>query len=256
VGAAGKGKSMQSLLDLQTGEKVCAILPVHDLEEEGKYIFFATQKGTVKKTPLKDFSNVMSRGIIAIGIDTDDELVAARITDGSQVIFLATHLGMAIRFEESDVRSMGRPAYGVRGIALIKNDYVVGVAVTPKEHAPGAYRILSVTEHGFGKRTDVEEYRLQTRGGKGVKNLSVTERVGRVNTIQLVDDSSELMVISQFGKIIRIDTKTVRSAGRATQGVRLLSLEPEDKVAAAVIIPPEELNGNGNHEGEQGTLLQ
>jgi DNA gyrase subunit A len=258
VSAAGKGKSMQSLLDLQTGEKVCAILPVRDLEEEGKYIFFATQKGTVKKTPLKDFSNVMSRGIIAIGIDSDDELVAARITDGSQIIFLATHLGLAIRFEESDVRSMGRPAYGVRGIALIKNDYVVGVAVTPKEHAPGAYRILSVTEHGFGKRTDVEEYRLQTRGGKGVKNLSVTERVGRVNTIQLVDDTSELMVISQFGKIIRIDTKTVRSAGRATQGVRLLSLEPDDKVAAAVIIPPEELNGsgNGNHEGEQGTLLQ
>jgi DNA gyrase subunit A len=256
VSAAGKGKSMQSLLDLQTGEKVCAILPVHDLEEEGKYIFFATQKGTVKKTPLKDFSNVMSRGIIAIGIDKDDELVAARITDGSQIIFLATHLGMAIRFEESDVRSMGRPAYGVRGIALLKNDYVVGVAVTPKEHAPGAYRILSVTEHGFGKRTDVEEYRLQTRGGKGVKNLSVTERVGRVNTIQLVDDTSELMVISQFGKIIRIDTKTVRSAGRATQGVRLLSLEPDDKVAAAVIIPPEELSGNGNQEGEQGTLLQ
>ena len=256
VSAAGKGKSMQSLLDLQTGEKVCAILPVHDLEEEGKYIFFATQKGTVKKTPLKDFSNVMSRGIIAIGVDTDDELVAARITDGSQVIFLATHLGMAIRFEESDVRSMGRPAYGVRGIALVKNDYVVGVAVTPKEHAPGAYRILSVTEHGFGKRTDVEEYRLQTRGGKGVKNLSVTERVGRVNTIQLVDDTAELMVISQFGKIIRVDTKTIRNAGRATQGVRLLNLEPEDKVAAAVIIPPEELNGNGNHEGEQGTLLQ
>jgi DNA gyrase subunit A len=258
VGAAGKGKSMQSLLDLQQGETVRAILPVRNLEEEGKYIFFATQKGTVKKTPLKDFSNVMSRGIIAIGIDTDDELVAARITDGSQIIFLATHLGMAIRFEESDVRSMGRPAYGVRGIALIKNDYVVGVAVTPKEHAPGAYRILSVTEHGFGKRTDVEEYRLQTRGGKGVKNLSVTERVGRVNTIQLVDDTSELMVISQFGKIIRIDTKTVRSAGRATQGVRLLSLEPDDKVAAAVIIPPEELNGNGNgnHDGEQGTLLQ
>jgi DNA gyrase subunit A len=258
VGAAGKGKSMQSLLDLQTGEKVCAILPVRDLEEEGKYIFFATQKGTVKKTPLKDFSNVMSRGIIAIGIDSNDELVAARVTDGSQVIFLATHMGLAIRFDESDVRSMGRPAYGVRGIRLIKNDYVVGVAVTPKEHAPEAYRILSVTENGFGKRTDVEEYPLQGRGGKGVKNLAVTERVGRVNSIQLVDDSSELMVISQFGKIIRIDTKQVRAAGRATQGVRLLSLEDGDKVAATVVIPPEELNGNGNgnHNGEQGTLLQ
>ena len=254
VGAAGKGKSIQSLLNLQPGENVCAILASRDLEEEGKYIFFATRNGTVKKTPLKDFSNVMARGIIAIGIDKDDELVKARITDGSQIVFLATHLGMAIRFEENDVRSMGRPAYGVRGISLLKNDFVVGVAVTPKEHEAGAYRILSVSENGFGKRTDVEEYRLQTRGGKGVKNMAVTPRIGRVNTIQLVDDTSELMVISQFGKIIRVDTKTIRAAGRATQGVRLLNLEPEDKVAAAVIIPPEELNGN-NHD-EQPSLLQ
>ena len=253
VGAAGKGKSIQSLLDLQPGENVRAILPVRDLEEEGKFIFFATQKGTVKKTPLKDFSNVMSRGIIAIGIDDGDELVKARITDGSQIIFLATHLGMAIRFDENDVRSVGRPAYGVRGVDLAKNDYVVGVAVTPKEHKPGEYLILSVTENGFGKRTNVEAYRLQTRGGKGVKNMAVTPRIGRVSSIQLVDDTSELMVISQFGKIIRIDTKTIRSAGRATQGVRLLNLEADDKVAAAVIIPPDELNGN-NHD--EPTLLQ
>ena len=250
VSAAGKGKSMQSLLDLQAGENVRAILPVRDLEEEGKFIFFATQKGTVKRTPLKDFSNVMARGIIAIGIDKDDELVAARITDGSQIVFLATHLGQAIRFEENDVRSMGRPAYGVRGIELAKDDFVVGVAITPKDHEPGACRILAVTENGFGKRTDVEEYRLQTRGGKGVRNMAVTPRIGRVNTIQLVDDTSELMVISQFGKIIRIDTKTIRAAGRATQGVRLLNLEPEDKVAAAVIIPPEEL------KDDEPTLLQ
>ncbi len=250
VGAAGKGKSMQSLLNLQPGENVRAILPVRDLEEEGKFIFFATRQGTVKKTPLKDFSNVMARGIIAIGIDKEDELVAARITDGSQIVFLATHLGMAIRFDEADVRSMGRPAYGVRGIDLGNGDYVVGVAITPKEHEPGAYRILAVTENGFGKRTDVDEYRLQTRGGKGVKNMAVTPRIGRVNTIQLVDDSSELMVISQFGKIIRIDTKTIRAAGRATQGVRLLNLEADDKVAAAVIIPPEEL------KDDEPTLLQ
>ena len=165
---------------------------MRDLEEEGKYIFFATRNGTVKKTPLKDFSNVMSRGIIAIGIDKDDELVKACITDGSQIVFLATHLGMAIRFDENDVRSMGRPAYGVRGIDLAKNDFVVGVAVTPKEHEPGEYRILAITENGFGKRTDVEEYRLQTRGGKGVKNMAVTPRIGRVNTIQLVDDTSRV----------------------------------------------------------------
>jgi DNA gyrase subunit A len=253
VGAAGKGKSMQSLLDLQPGENVRAILPVRDLEDEGKFIFFATRNGTVKRTSLKDFSNVMARGIIAIGIDKDDELVAARITDGSQLLFLATHLGMAIRFDENDVRCMGRPAYGVRGIDLAKNDFVVGVAVTPKEHEPGAYRILVVTENGFGKRTDVEQYRLQTRGGKGVKNMAVTPRIGRVNCIQLVDETSELMVISQFGKIIRIDTKQIRAAGRATQGVRLLTLEPDDKVAAAVIIPPEELNGK---DDDQPMLLQ
>ena len=250
VGATGKGKSMQSLLDLQPGENVRAILPVRDLEEEGKFIFFTTRNGTVKKTPLKDFSNVMARGIIAIGIDKDDELVKARITDGSQIVFLATHLGQAIRFDENDVRSMGRPAYGVRGIDLAKNDYVVGVAVTPKQHEPGEFRILAITENGFGKRTDVEEYRLQTRGGKGVKNMAVTPRIGRVSSIQLVDDTSELMVISQFGKIIRIDTKTIRAAGRATQGVRLLNLEPDDKVAAAVIIPPEEL------KDDEPTLLQ
>jgi DNA gyrase subunit A len=254
VGAAGKGKSIQSLLNLQPGENVRAIMAIRDLEEENRYIFFATRQGTVKKTPLKDFSNVMARGIIAIGIDKEDELVAARVTDGSQIVFLATHLGMAIRFDECDVRSMGRPAFGVRGVDLGKEDYVVGVAITPKEHAEGAYRILSVTENGFGKRTNVEEYRLQTRGGKGVKNMAVTPRIGRVNTIQLVDDASELMVISQFGKIIRIDTKTIRSAGRATQGVRLLNLEDDDKVAAAVIIPPEEVSKE--KDDEQGSLIQ
>jgi len=252
VSAAGKGKSMQSLLNLQPGENVRAIMAIRDLEEEGKFIFFATRQGTVKKTPLKDFSNVMARGIIAIGIDKEDELVAARITDGNEIVFLATHLGMAIRFDEADVRSMGRPAFGVRGIELAKNDYVVGLAITPKEHAEGAFRILAVTENGFGKRTDVEEYRLQTRGGKGVKNMAVTERIGRVNTIQLVDDNSVMVVISQYGKIIRIDTKTIRAAGRATQGVRLLNLEDDDKVAAAVIIPPEEVA----KEDDQGTLLQ
>jgi DNA gyrase subunit A len=258
VGAAGKGKSMASLLNLQPGENVRNILALRNLEEEGKFIFFTTRKGTVKKTPLKDFSNVMARGIIAIGIDDDDELVGVRLTDGSQVVFIATHEGMAIRFDENDVRSMGRPAYGVRGIDLGKNDYVVGLAVTPKERRKDgegidcSCLILSVTANGFGKRTDVDEYRLQTRGGKGVINVKTTARNGKVTSIQLVDDSSELMVISQYGKIIRIDTKTVRAAGRSTQGVKLLNLEEEDKVAAAVVIPPEE----AKIEPENGTLLQ
>jgi DNA gyrase subunit A len=258
VGAAGKGKSIASLLNLQAGEQVRAIMAVRDLTEEGKYIFFVTRHGTVKKTPLKDFSNVMARGIIAIGIDKEDELVEATITDGSQVVFLATHNGMAIRFDENDVRSMGRPARGVRGIDLGKNDYVVGMAATPKERGVGedgkacACLILSVTEHGYGKRTDVDEYRLQTRGGKGVINLKTTAKNGKVVSIQLVDDTSELVVISQYGKIIRIDTKGVRAAGRSTQGVRLLNLDKEDKVAASVVIPPEE----AKEEPETGTLLQ
>jgi DNA gyrase subunit A len=247
VGAAGKGKSMASLLNLQPGEQVRNILPVRNLEEEGKFIFFATRKGTVKRTPLKDFCNVMARGIIAIGIDDDDELIGVRITDGKQVIFLATHDGIAIRFNENDVRSMGRPAYGVRGIEIAKNDYVVGLAATPAErtqNGEGANTpslILTVTSNGFGKRTDVDEYRLQTRGGKGVINLKTSAKNGKVNAIQLVDETSELMVISQYGKIIRIDTKTIRAAGRSTQGVKLLNLDPEDKVAAAVVIPPEEI---------------
>ena len=263
LSAAGKGKAIASLVALQPGESVRALLTVRDLEEEGKYVFFATRSGTVKKTPLKDFSNVMSRGIIAIGIDKEDELVAAHCTDGNQIIFLATHDGQAIRFDEDDVRSMGRPAYGVRGMDLSKGDYIVGMAVTPKEHKKGKNGdpdetdlVLSVTEQGYGKRTDVDEYRLQSCGGKGVINVKTTARNGKVVSIMLVNEKSEVIVISQFGKIIRIDTKNIREVGRSTQGVRLLHLEEGDRLAAASVIPPEEANGNGNGHGETGTLVQ
>jgi len=275
VGSAGKGKSITQLVALQPGESVQSILNVRDLDDETKFVFFATRQGTVKKTPLTDFSNVMSRGIIAIGIEKEDELVGAKLTDGQQIVFLASHDGMAIRFDESDVRPMGRPAYGVRGMELDDSDYVVGMAITPKggvsaeklvkghdfsraeETAPteGALApegeaesgslILSVTENGYGKRTPVEEYRLQSRGGKGVINVKTTSRNGKVVAILLVSEVTEAMVISQYGKIIRLDTSEIREAGRSTQGVRLLSMEGGDKVAAAVVIPPEERNGNG-----------
>jgi DNA gyrase subunit A len=264
VGAAGKGKHIGNLVALQPGETVRTLLEVRNLEEENRYIFFATKKGTVKKTPVKDFCNVMSRGIIAIGIDKDDELVAVRLTDGNQIVFLASHEGQAIRFGEENVRSMGRPAYGVRGMDLDKNDYIVGMAVTPKdakktngkdkdgkateENAPSL--ILSVTEQGYGKRTPVEEYRLQSRGGKGVINVKTTTKNGNVVGIMLVDESSEAMLISQFGKIIRIDTKTIREAGRSTQGVRLLHLEEGDRVASAVVLQEKA------EEETNGTLLQ
>jgi DNA gyrase subunit A len=257
VGAAGKGKHIGNLVALQPGESVKAFLPVRDLEKESEYVFFVTRNGTVKKTALKDFSNVMSKGIIAIGIDKEDELVAAQLTDGNQIIFLASHEGMAIRFDEEDVRVMGRPAYGVRGMDLDKKDYIVGMAVTPKENkkskkgdgkADDICRILSVTENAYGKRTDVDEYRLQSRGGKGVINVKTTERNGKVVSIMLVTESSEVMVISQYGKILRTDTEQIRAAGRSTQGVRLLNLETGDRVAAAVVIPSE--------EDEEPTLIQ
>jgi DNA gyrase subunit A len=272
VAAAGRGKHLGNLVALQPGEAVRALLPVRDLEEANKYVFFVTRKGTVKKTALNDFSNVMSRGIIAIGIEEEDELVAAQLTDSQQIIFLATHEGMAVRFDEDEVRVMGRPAYGVRGMKLAAKDYIVGMAATAKqvftaEQAAAPRRknkdkseaeqavlnlILTVTENGYGKRTPAEDYRLTGRGAKGVINVKTTERNGRVVSILLVSEVSEAMLISQYGKIIRMGTDHIREAGRATQGVRLLQLEGGDKVAAAVVIPPEEENGNG----ETGTLLQ
>ena len=263
LSAAGKGKAVASLVSLQPGENVRALLTVRDLEEEGKFVFFVTRSGTVKKTPLKDFSNVMSRGIIAIGIEKEDELVAASCTDGYQIVFLASHDGMAIRFDEENVRPMGRPAYGVRGMDLDRGDYIVGMAVTPKVRKKAkngeqqeANLILSVTENGYGKRTDVDEYRLQSRGGKGVINVKTTARNGKVVSIMLVNEESEVMVISQFGKIIRIDTKNIREVGRSSQGVRLLHLEDGDRLAAASVIPAEEVNGNGNGDNETGLLVQ
>src|SRR5579862_7067659 len=277
VGPAGKGKHIGNLVSLQAGETIRTMLAVCNLEEEGKYVFFATRNGTVKKTELKDFSNVRSIGIIAINIEAGDELVAATLTDGQQIIFLASHEGQAVRFEEEDVRSMGRNATGVRGMNLAEKDYIVGMATTPKSGAAAADEkpaegkvatsgelpaseaadlvpekgslILSVTENGYGKRTPADEYRLTNRGGKGVINVKTTERNGKVTAIAQVAENSQVMLISQYGKIIRMDSKTIRESGRSAQWVRLLSLEPGDRVAAAVVIPPDEPT-NG------GTLIQ
>ena len=265
LNAAGKGKHIGNLVGLQPGETVRTMVAVRNLEEEGRYIFFATRNGTVKKTEVKDFSHVMSRGIIAINIEEGDELVAASLTDGNQIVFLASHNGQAIRFDENDVRSMGRNATGVRGMNLAEKDYIVGMATTLKPEAKAIVEkgkgevapeiadlvpekgslILSVTENGYGKRTPADEYRLTNRGGKGVINVKTTERNGKVVGIAQVMEDSQVMLISQYGKIIRMDSKTIRESGRAAQGVRLLSLEPGDRVAAAVVIAPEEENGNG-----------
>ena len=275
VGAAGKGKHVGNLVALQPGETVRTLLAVRNLEEENKFIFFATRNGTVKKTDLKDFCHVMSRGIIAINIEKGDELISVRLTDGKQLVFLASHDGQAIRFDENDVRSMGRNATGVRGMSLDDKDYIVGMATTAKPGAeapakpakakdaveagtePGAVvdlvkkgtLILSVTENGYGKRTPAEEYRLQGRGGSGVINVKTTERNGKVSSIAQVTEDSEVMLISQYGKIIRMDSSTIRESGRSAQGVRLLHLEAGDRVAAAVVIAPDD-------EPVNGTLIQ
>ena len=289
VSAAGRGKHIGNLIGLQPGETVRTMLAVRNLEEENKYIFFATRNGLVKKSELREFMHVRSNGINAINIEEGDELVAARITNGNQIVFIASHEGMAVRFDENHVRPMGRAAYGVNGINLEEGDYVVGMTVTPKPGAApvgapapdedpveasttqaspsGAVTqgadaeavdltqkgtlILSVTENGYGKRTPADEYRLTNRAGKGVINVKTTERVGKVVAIALVDENSQVMLISQYGKIIRMDSKTIRESGRNAQGVRLLHMEPGDRVAAAVVLAPEEeANGNG------GTLLQ
>jgi DNA gyrase subunit A len=268
IAAAGKGKHVGNLVGLQPGETVRTMLAVRDLEEEGRFVFFATHNGTVKKTAVKDFSHVMQRGIIAINIEQGDELVAASLTDGNQIVFLASHDGQAIRFDENDVRSMGRNATGVRGMNLAEKDYIVGMATTTKPEAKPVVEksqgdvapevadlvpekgslILSVTENGYGKRTPADEYRLTNRGGKGVINVKTTERNGKVVGISQVTEKSEVMLISQYGKIIRIDSKFIRESGRSAQGVRLLNVEPGDRVAAAVVIPPE--------EPANGTLIQ
>ncbi len=270
ISAAGKGKHIGNLVGLQPGEKLQTIVAVRNLEEENKYVFFATRNGLVKKSEVREFMHVRSNGIMAIGIEQGDELIACRITDGNQIIFLASHEGMAVRFDESHVRPMGRGAYGVWGIDLEKGDYVIGMATTTKPGAPAPAKekvegepevldvtvkgdlILSVTENGFGKRTPADEYRLTNRGGKGVINLKTTERVGKVVGIAQVDEKSEVMLISHYGKIIRMDSTTIRESGRNAQGVRLLNMEPGDKVAAAVVIAPEEEPNGGNG----GTLIQ
>jgi DNA gyrase subunit A len=230
VGTTGKGKAIVNLVNLAPEEKMTAVVPVTDFAEE-RFVLFATRKGVVKKTRLDAFSNPMARGIMAISLDEADELMAAELTGGKDQLFLGTHKGKSIRFHEEDVRDMGRQARGVRGIDLEDDDYLVGMTVSGDDGL-----ILSVTENGYGKRTRVSEYRLQTRGGKGVINVKTTEKNGPVVAIMKVDDESEVMLITAQGKVIRLEASKIRAAGRSTQGVKLIDLEEDDQVAAASLI--------------------
>ncbi len=234
AGTTGKGKHASGLMNLQPDEVPTAFLAVKEFVA-GKFIVLVTKKGTIKKCELTEFDNPMSRGIIAIGIEEGDELLAARLTSGENYIFLGSHEGMACRFFERDVRPMGRPAYGVRGMELEEGDYLVGMEIVDKDGL-----LLSISENGFGKRTPLEDYRLTARGRKGVINMKTTPRVGKVVGILSVKEDSQLMIITKQGQIIRIDSGEIRQAGRSTQGVRLVNVEAGDQVAAASLIPDTE----------------
>jgi DNA gyrase subunit A len=226
VGPGGKGKSIANLVSMEDGERIAAMLAVKEFEED-RYVVMGSRQGVVKRTALSSFSNPRAGGIIAMGVEEGDSVIAVLVTDGKGEIFIGTRNGMAIRFEEGDVRAMGRTAYGVRGITLRDDDYVVAVeAVRP------AGSLLTVTERGYGKRTELEEYRVQSRGGVGVINISTSVRNGTVVGIAYIEEGDELLLITQQGMIIRMPANDVRAIGRATKGVRLIEIEGDDKVVS------------------------
>jgi DNA gyrase subunit A len=240
---SGKGKHVNNMINLQPDETVKAFLSVKDFVAD-QFVVMVTKHGVIKKSELTEFDNPMSRGIIAVNLDEGDELISAKITNGGNYIFLGSRDGQAIRFAENDVRAMGRQARGVRAMNLAEEDYLIGMEVVEKEGV-----ILSISENGLGKRTNLESYRLTARGGKGVINMKTTSRTGAVIAILCVKEDTELVIVSQNGKIIRIDASTIRQVGRSTQGVKLVSLEDEDKVAAASVIPDAE-GANGDGQGD------
>jgi DNA gyrase subunit A len=275
AGRQARGKPIVNLVQLAPGEKVAAILPVRKLpdppaaeEAEGEgeaeaeaegaetqYVFMATRNGLIKKTPLAAYSRPRNAGIIALSIEEGDSLIAARLTDGKSHVLLSTAQGMAIRFEEADVRAMGRTAYGVKGITLEKGDLVVSadVLAPPREGEPEP-TILTATANGYGKRTALDEYRVQTRGGKGIITIKTTERNGPVVAALRILDTEEVMLITNQGMLIRMRAKQISVIGRNTQGVRLIAVESrgEQVVAAARVAEPEEAAGSepGNGHGD------
>jgi DNA gyrase subunit A len=239
VGPGGKGKSIANLVSMEEGERIAAMLAVKEFQDD-RFVVMGSRKGVVKKTALSAFANPRAGGIIAMGVEEGDAVIAAQITDGTGEIFIGTRDGMAIRFEESDVRPMGRTAYGVRGITLRDEDFVVAMQVVK----PGG-TLLTVTEAGFGKRTEIDEYRVQARGGVGVINIATSERNGSVVGIAYVQDGDEVLLITQQGMILRMETAGVRAIGRATQGVKFIEIEAGDKVVSIAKLDREVEAVNG-----------
>jgi len=245
AGPAAKGKAIVNLLQLSGEEHLAATLAVREFTED-RYIVFATEKGTIKKTRLSEYGNPRAGGIIAINIEKGDRLLDVAVTDGSKDIFLATEKGMSIRFPESEARPMGRATGGVRGIKLKKGDKVVGMAVLETEGS-----ILTAAERGIGKRTQVAEYRAQGRGGQGIINLKVTAKTGPVIDVRLVEAGDQVLLISQEGQIIRMSVDGIREIGRSTQGVKLIDLEGEDRLVALAKVVERDDEPDVDDDGQQ-----
>ncbi|MDQ3214381.1 MAG: DNA gyrase subunit A [Acidobacteriota bacterium] len=246
VGPGGKGKAIANLVSMEPGEKIAALLTVKEFpeQEDQQFVIMGTCKGVVKKTDLSLFRNPRAGGIIAMGIEEDDSVIAVELSDGKEQVFLGTRAGMAIRFPETDVRPMGRTAYGVRGISLREDDEVVAMEVVREGGT-----LLTVAQNGYGKRTELDEYRLQTRGGVGIINIQTSDRNGKVVGIAYVREDDELMIISQQGMIIRMRAGDVRSIGRATQGVRLIGMDEGDEVVAIAKLAEKEDDPDAPAEG-------
>jgi DNA gyrase subunit A len=242
--AAAKGKNINGLINLQPDEAVKAFLPVKEFVPD-RYISMVTKFGVIKKSELSEFDNPMSRGIIAVSLDEGDELISARMTHGKNQIFLASREGQAVRFQEEEVRPMGRQARGVKAMTLAEGDYLIAAEAVEEDTL-----ILSISENGFGKRTPLKSYRLTGRGTKGVINMKATPKVGKVICSLPVKEDSDVIIISENGKIIRIEAGQIRQAGRSTQGVTLVKMEAGDKVAAATVVRESEEAG----EDGQGDL--
>ncbi|MHB1768145.1 MAG: DNA gyrase subunit A [Phycisphaerae bacterium] len=238
-----KGRSIANLVEMQADEKLAAVLVVRDFSDEAKHLVMTTAKGIIKKTLLKAYGNPMKRGIIAIGLDKGDSVIGVGVTNGKDQIVLATRGGMAVRFEETEVRDMGRQAGGVKGVELEDGDAVVEMVIVPQglDHGDNQVTLLTACEHGYGKRTRVEEYRLTHRGGKGVINIRTTDRNGAVVSVKPVNDADELMMITRNGQVVRIGvTGELREMGRATQGVRLIRLDADDILVNVARVAPED----------------
>ena len=233
--AAARGKAVVNLVQLSSERKLVAVMPVRDFSED-VYLTFVTKQGVIKKSALADFQNIRANGINAINIDEGDELLDVIRTDGKCQIFIATHDGMAVRFNEKDVRPMGRAARGVRGVNLRKGDEVVSVCAVSQE---GTEKILSISENGFGKQTIVSSYRLTKRGGKGVINMKTTAKTGKVVASFPIEEDSEIMIITQQAKLIRLGVDKIRETGRSAQGVTLIKTGDDDRVTSASLLATE-----------------